>query len=423
MRTIAECLSVIFVLSLGLSERAAAQEAASKPGAGSVIFPQSSIRRPQTLAAGLEQEAKAFTDVAEFVPAAPLLEPPTKAVPSASGYFVETPASLACVYGLVAKTEGCSPNSAWQNPEGGKNVIAIVDAYHTPNIVADLAVFCDRFNLKPAKLEIIFSSGNPPATVDKGWELETSLDVEWAHAFAPDAKILLVEADSSSLKDLLRAEDLAGAYVSANGGGEVSNSWGLREFTGENNAGFDGHFLSKNVVYFAASGDTSDVSWPSTSPNVVCIGGTHIVRDSNGSFVEETTWADAGAGLSIEPRPHFQDSVAQKVKSLRGCVDLAAVASPETGGVWVYDSANALSVQNKGWVPLGGTSAATPIAAAIANSAGRFFPSSEDQLEAIYAEKTGFYDVKTGVCGESKAELGWDVCTGMGSPRGKDGFN
>lgn len=423
--TFLQPVGLSLLITLGSQSWAQEQHLATSP-AGLVVFPQSSIRRPQALAAGFEQEAQAFTNITVFIPSVQL-EPPTAASPMASGYFIETPASLACVYGLVPQSDGCNPNIVRANPAGGQNVIAVVDAYDAPNAASDLAVFSQRFNLPPADFEVVFASGKRPTIVNKGWELETSLDIEWAHAMAPEAKIVLVEANSNSYKDLLLAEDMASQFVASHGGGEVSNSWGAEEFSKQTGADFDGHFLVNNVVYFAASGDTPGVSWPSTSNHVVCVGGTSISRDATGSYIEETAWVEAGAGPShFEPRgAKFQDSVAGIVRNVRGCVDVSAIADASKGGVWVYDSGNPTANANHGWVPVGGTSAATPIVAAIANTGGHFYSKTEDQLLAIYTNESKFYDVKVGTCGPRgsyKATAGWDFCTGIGRPNGKDVF-
>ena len=99
--------------------------------------------------------------------------------------------------------------------DGEGQTIAIVDAFQDPNIVADLNVFDAQFNLAaPPGFQIVNqrggaklpSSGGANAA---GWAGETSLDVEWAHAIAPKAKILLVESDSDSLSDLVAGVDFA----------------------------------------------------------------------------------------------------------------------------------------------------------------------------------------------------------------------
>jgi kumamolisin len=292
----------------------------------------------------------------------------------------------------------------------------------------DLSVFSQRFNLPPPDLEIVFASGARPQTnaeqqpLAKGWELEESLDVEWAHAIAPGAKLALVEAASNSLSDLLIAEDAASKWVLDRGGGEISNSWGVPEFPNQTAVDFEKHFTTKGVVYFAASGDLPGVNWPSTSANVVCVGGTGIMRSSSGDYLDEIAWSLAGAGKSdFEDRPAFQDRIGSQVGSRRACVDVAATADTTNGGgVWVYDSANSNAAENDGWVAVGGTSVATPIVAAMSNLAARFAATSQDELMFIYANRQKMFQVKSGSCGPigqtMSAGVGWNFCTGNGRP-------
>jgi kumamolisin len=415
-------------LLVGAITGSAAQNVGARPGVGSIVVPLSSVRRPQVLAAGLQNQARAFTNVQIFVPAVEV-QPPGPAA-ATSGYFIETPASIACVYGLAKKGEGCNPNQVRDNSNGGSKAIALVDAFDAPNIISDLKVFSDRFNLRSADLTVLYAAGQRPIAANhdlaEGWELEESLDVEWAHAIAPGAKLALVEASSNSAEDLLIAEDAASQWVSNNGGGEVSNSWGVSEFNGQSGSNFEKHFNKKGVVYFAASGDSPGVSWPSTSPNVVCVGGTSIQRNNAGDFMTETTWDLAGAGRSeYFPRPIFQNALSNHVGGSRSCVDVAAIADPSSGGgLWVYDSAYPSAAANHGWIGVGGTSAATPIVAAMANVDGRFAASSNDELGYVYGHVASYFQVTSGSCGPEGAILhagpGWNFCTGVGRPSGKD---
>lgn len=165
--------------------------------------------------------------------------------PPFPGYFYETPASLACIYNLVHQRDrGCNPNVADANPNGGSKAIAIVDAFDDPIAVSDLTAFSAQFGVPlptPATFQVVYATGtNPGLDPTGGWELEESLDIEYAHAMAPNAKLYLVEAASDSLGDLLYAEQVAASLVAAAGGGEVSNSWGGGEFVGE--TGYDAVF-------------------------------------------------------------------------------------------------------------------------------------------------------------------------------------
>ena len=113
--------------------------------------------------------------------------------------------------------------------------MAIVDAYDDPTAESDLAVFSSQFGLPPCTTangcftKVNQTGGTSYPRKDSGWALEISLDIEWAHAIAPGAHILLVEATSNSFANLLAAEDYAKTNAQY-----VSNSWDGSEFSGEN---------------------------------------------------------------------------------------------------------------------------------------------------------------------------------------------
>ncbi len=184
------------------------------------------------------------------------------------------------------------------NPTGGSNAIAIVDAYDDPTAASDLAAFSTQFGLPAPNFSVVYASGTKPAQDPTGgWEVEESLDIEWAHAMAPDAKIYLVEAASNSNSDLFAAVAVASTLVKAAGGGEVSMSWSGAEYAGEKLA--DAIFKTPGVVYFASTGDAPGVGYPSTSPNVVAAGGTTLSMNlSTGGFRQSFAWPDTGGGPS-----------------------------------------------------------------------------------------------------------------------------
>lgn len=379
---------------------------------GKVLIPDSSVERPTDIGHA------AHTNIRVFLPNSPLTREQT-AGPPYPGYAFETPASLACIYGLTKAVTGCNPNSVTAIPSGGSRMIAIVDAYDAPNAASDLAKFSTQFGLPTASFQVVYASGVQPSH-DYGWEMEESLDVQWAHAMAPNAKIVLVEAASSSFSDLMMAEDVASKMVAAAGGGEVSNSWGGSEFYGENS--YDSHFVKTGVVFFASAGDSPGTSWPGTSPNVVSAGGTTVRRNpTNAAFLSEIPWDSAGGGISaIEARPSYQSKLLSTVGVYRGVPDLSFDANPETG-VWIYDS------NEYGWNVVGGTSVASPALAGIVNAAGKFYTSTNLELTTIYgnvAVAADFKDINSGYCGPYEgysAASGWDFCSGVGSVNGLNG--
>src|SRR5271157_2234680 len=186
---------------------------------------------------------------------------------------------------------------------GTGETIAIIDAYGSPTIASDFHAFCNQFNLywSPSLLTVVDQGSG----TDSGWALETSMDVEWAHAIAPGASILLVEAASNSFTDLFNAID----YATNNGAKVVSMSWGAGDFAGEST--YDGHFKSSGVLYLASSGDNgSGVIYPAASPYVTAVGGTHLPLDSSGNLTgPETAWSGSGGGISSnEAEPTYQSN-------------------------------------------------------------------------------------------------------------------
>jgi subtilase family serine protease len=383
-----------------------------RPASGKVFTPDSSIERRSDIG------MRAHTNIHVFLPTKPLQNVRSFGAPY-SGYAYETPASLGCVYSLVSVVRGCEPNTVTASPTGGAKMIAIVDAYDAPNAASDLAAFSTQFGLPAANFHTVYASGVKPQ-YDPGWEFEESLDVQWSHAMAPGAQIVLVEAASNSFTDLMAAEDVASKMVNAAGGGEVSNSWGGSEFPGE--TAYDVHFVKQGVVFFASAGDGPGTIWPSTSPNVVAAGGTTVRRNPlTGAFLSEYPWDSAGGGVSyVEPRPSYQSGISSLVGNFRGVPDLSFDSDPITG-VWVLDT-NA-----GGWNIVGGTSVASPSLAGIINSAGSFYASSNAELAVIYGNRSvaaDFRDITTGYCGPYagySGVVGWDLCTGVGVARGKVG--
>jgi len=324
----------------------------------------------------------------------------------------ETPASLRAVYKL--------PSS------GGAGVIAIVDAFDYPTAENDLNVFSSQFGLPACTtangcFKKVFASGSQPA-VNCGWSQEAALDIEWAHAMAPNAKIVLVEAATNSFVDLFAAVDVATSQVLATGGrGEVSMSWGGGEFSTE--ASSDSHFQHDGVVYFAASGDTGGANiYPSVSPFVVSAGGTSVNRDSGGNFVSETGWSGSGGGPSkFEPKPAYQSGIAGTDATQRSAPDFSFDANPNSG-VSVYDTTRCHGAS--GWLVFGGTSVSSPSLAGIVNLAGNFYVNSPAELSTIYGNYTNtsdFRDIVSGSAGSFSCAVGYDFVTGVGSDQGTSG--
>src|SRR6266851_2988910 len=393
-------VSLMFALSVptvGITQSENGQPNPDKIGTGAaVVVPESTIERPEDV--GLRAHTNHMIRD----------ERRGGGGSSPSG---ETPASLRAVYNLPST--------------GGGGVIAIVDAFDYPTAENDLNVFSTQFGLPACTtangcFKKVFASGVQPRT-NCGWAQEAALDIEWAHAMAPGARIILVEAASNSFANLFAAVDVASNLVASGGGGEVSMSWGGSEFSTEANS--DSHFTTNGVVYFAASGDTGGATiYPGVSPSVVSAGGTTINRDSSGNFVSETGWSGSGGGPSkYEPRPSYQDGIATIVGTQRGAPDFSFDADPNSG-VSVYDTTRCQG--QSGWLVFGGTSVASPSLAGIVNLAGHFNASSVAELTTIYGNlgnATDFRDITSGTAGSFTCAVGWDFVTGVGSNQGLNG--
>ena len=328
------------------------------------------------------------------------LMPPIHTKPPQVGVSY-TPAQIRHAYGI----DQLSTTGAGQT-------IAIVDAFGSPTIQQDLNTFSARFGLPPATLNVITPQAMP-AQPDSGWALETSLDVEWAHAIAPDARLLLVLSPTTSLPDLLNAVDYAAQHAA-----QVSMSWGTTEFATETS--LDMHFNLPGVTFFASAGDTGPgVCWPAVSPFVVGVGGTTLKLTAANTRNTETAWSGSGGGQSLyEPEPSFQQ--AWQTTGFRQVPDVSYNADPNTGYL-VYDS-TPLNGQS-GWTTVGGTSAGTSQWAALyaLANAGRAAPLTGDEpLYTLGSPTTylnNFFDITTGSNSKFSAQTGYDLITGIGVPR------
>lgn len=384
---------------------ASAQEIRNVGPTGYVFVPASSIEHPEDIG------VRAHTNTQIFVPNVrhDFNQPPA---------FAETPASLACVYQLTTQVSGCPIHGTTQNPSGGWGAVAIVDAFDNPDAEADLAAYSTQFGLPVCSkangcFSQVYARGSQPQNDPGGWSLEEALDIEMAHAFAPNAKIILVEAQDNSFTELYFAEDLAGQLVQQAGGGSVTNSWSGGEYSSETSD--DSHFKVKGVVYFASTGDGgAPAGYPSTSPFVVAAGGTSVNR-SGGNFTSESGWNGSGGGPSAyEPRPSYQDLIQTIVGSARGTPDFSADANPNTGPA-MYDADGGYL-----WLQIGGTSVSSPMLAGIVNADGYKAKSTTLELGGVYPYAKKHYakrwrDEITGNNGHA-CTTGWDFVTGIGSP-------
>jgi hypothetical protein len=299
--------------------------------------------------------------------------------------------------------------------DGRGQTIAIVAAYDHPTIASDLQVFNRTFGLPdpPSFVKVNQNGGAQMPGFNAQWAEEIALDVQWAHAMAPGANILLVEANSGSLGDLLAAVDTARHTP---GVSVVSMSWGITEFAGQ--GVYDQYFTTpaghSPVTFVAAAGDNgAQAVWPAISSNVIAVGGTALRAST--SYISESGWNKGGGGYSsIVPRPDYQWT---QGSNFRTTPDISYVANPDTG-VSIYNTAVS---KYAGWFRVGGTSAGAPQWAALVAivDQGRALngqPALGDgHLDLYRLPSTSFHDVVTGNNG-NQTNPGYDLVTGRGSP-------
>jgi subtilase family serine protease len=367
-----------------------------------------------------------------------------------------------------------------QGVTGRGATIVIVDSYGSPAIRHDLAVFDRAYGLPaPPRFQIIQPAGRvpgyDPASSDMvGWAGETTLDVEWAHAIAPGARLLLVETPVSETEGVHGFPQIIAAeeYVLKHHLGDViSQSFSATEETFPTRAALQalrGAYLladRDHVTVLAASGDSGAAdlgldettyyafrvtSWPDSDPLVTGVGGTQLHFTAQGTAAAPTVWNDtynraateftaggpgpdplaSGGGTSIFfNRPAYQDGVRAIVGGSRGVPDISMSAACN-GAVDTYSSFGGAPA---GWSPECGTSEATPLFAGIVALADQVAGHSLGLINpALYrlaaAGQPGIVDVASGnntvsftqggrrqtVTGFS-ARPGYNLATGLGT--------
>ena len=356
---------------------------------------------------------------------------------------------------------------------GAGQTIAVIDAYNDPALVSstaptfltsDLHIFDQTFGLPDPVFEKVSQTGSQvalppvdpagPGTDD--WEVEESLDVEWAHAMAPGAKIILVECNDPTTLDT--GAMWAAKPVASGGGGAsvVSMSFGIAGGFGGETAD-DADFSPATypgVTFLASTDDTGSqgspvpqAAYPADSPNVVAVGGTSLnINPTTGAFISESVWNDGfvptnlppsfqatGGGISnFEAQPAYQAAAAAPFSTTnRTAPDVSFLADPDTG-VAVYDSydgpSNPDAVNN--WLTIGGTSLACPCWGGIISIVDQLRANASEapltgatqtlpELYSIYGSPdyaNDFRDITTGNNGTYNAGVGYDLATGIGTP-------
>jgi hypothetical protein len=338
-------------------------------------------------------------------------------IPAGVGYG---PSQLQSAYNLTSASAS----------NGAGRTIALVDAYDYPTAASDLAAYRSAAGLPAGNFTKVNQNGAtsplpsaPPAGDD--WTVEAALDMDMASAICPLCNIVLVEANDDSSNGLYVAQAAAAAKASY-----ISNSWGGSESSSDPSSDNTYFKHATGTVTTVSAGDSDyGVSYPATSPNVVSVGGTALSTASNSRGWTESVWntttgsEGTGSGCSAyEAEPSWQSALGLPSGcSKRVDNDVAADADPATG-VAVYDTYNG----DGGWNEVGGTSASSPMVAAMFALAGN---AGANPAQDIYQHTTNFYDVTTGKDASScspaylcTAGTGYDGPTGIGTPNGIAGL-
>ena len=357
-----------------------------------------------------------------------------------------------------------------QGKDGTGRTIVIIDAYGSPTMASDLKDFDAAMGLPDPSFNVITPAGSPPpfdGTDDNqlGWSIETTLDVEWAHAIAPGAKIVLAVAKSNDDTDIFNVQKYV---VDHNVGSVISQSFGEAEQCMDPDLLAQSHAVfteakNRGITVFASSGDSGaaqpactgdgavlSASTPASDPNVTGVGGTTLLADATtGAYQQETAWTEpvfgcnppavdvsdvncSGGGFSsIFKRPGYQ-SGSQK-NAARGVPDVSYNAGSD-GGVLIRSAtlnvAIGLPADDQTFFIVGGTSAGTPqwagLAAIADQMAHQRLGSINRALYGVSHNKklyaTSMHDITVGnndvaeVGGGYDTAKGWDPVTGLGTP-------
>jgi subtilase family serine protease len=353
---------------------------------------------------------------------------------------------------------------------GRGQTIVIIVSFGSPTLEQDLKTFDATFGLPdPPSLTVLSPLGTvpfDPTNADQyGWAGETSLDVQWAHAMAPSANIVVLTSPVDEtqgvqgLPEFLALEQYA---LDHHLGQIISQSWGTAENTLFTPAGekvlksfeqFYERAAAENVTVLAAAGDSGTenidvngnsypfptVDFPASSPYVTAVGGTSLHLDQNGNYQSETVWNNSptgpgatGGGVSqYFAEPLYQRLLGRKLQNElaghRGIPDVAFNADPFTP-VWVYFGFDP-NPSNDGFALVAESSAAAPPWAGIvadANQLNRhplgFLNPKLYAIGAADLQLEFFHDITVGNNAYNglpgyTATPGWDLASGWGTPK------
>ncbi len=413
--TLAWVVTPLMGLSMPVAEPATSGAAAPK-APSQAVCPQMPKKGHFTCLARRRTDTRPRTPLDALLPAA--IDPP-------SGFG---PSDLQSAYNIPTA-------------QGSGTTVAVIEAFDDPTAEADLAVYRAEFGLSACTTtngcfrKVGQTGGSLPAKDTTGWAGEAALDIDMVSAACPLCHILLVEAKSDSNYDLADAARWAAGQPGVRA---VSNSYGGPE-SGSDTAYSANFYNHPGVAMVAAAGDNGyGVEFPAASPNVIAVGGTSLTAVCGGSTgttcaTGQRPWSESvwnsladklgatGSGCSAyEPKPDWQHDTGC---SHRTVADLSADADP-TNGVAVYDTTGSAEAGSPAWGVDGGTSAASPLIAAMIAEADPADPSAS--YAYVLANSAGLNDVTSGTNTKSActhgylctAGTGYDGPTGQGTPNG-----
>ncbi len=316
---------------------------------------------------------------------------------------------------------------AAQGDNGSGQIIGVVDAFSNPNLIANLNYYRRYFGLAPCVagtvstsatncvIQVVNEQGGTtlPAT-SASWGMEETIDVDMVSAICANCELLVVDANSAQIQDLGPSVNTAVQM----GAVTVVNSYGTSEYPAENNDA-NLYYNHPGVAIVVAAGDSGyGVQFPAAAPDVVSVGGTTLVQntDSGTRNGSEVAWSGTASGCSAyEPKPVWQHDTKCANRSV---ADVAAVADPNTG-VWIYDTFG-----QPGLMIAGGTSVAAPIVGSLFALANKSMPSSSYAVSFLYASPGSLVPVTSGsdgkcgsyLCNAALSVGGYNGPTGLGTP-------
>lgn len=303
----------------------------------------------------------------------------------------------------------------------GRDVrIAVIGAFGSDTLDADFSAFGKAFSLPDGTLSVHYPDGRGYEKSPE-WSLEATADTQWAYALSPRAEIACVFAVDSRSESLFSAIK----YAIKSDFDIISASFGCAEFFGQTELGQI--LRNSGKIFVASAGDVGgEVLFPSSAESSVSVGGTVIHTTSDGRIFGRSAWANGGGGASrftkIPEHQRIFGDLCKKSHGFRATPDIALNASPSPGYA-VYNSTLG------GIVSVGGTSVSAPIFAGLCGvilSRNPGFIGKIDMPKHLYTLAGGtkydfpqyyFHDIVTGSSGDNVAGVGYDFCTGLGSPR------